>query len=177
MSEAQASSGFVEGLFDRAKAVPLEALVARLGIEMEVHGEELRGICPIPAHRGEKKSKTFYVKPSEQVFHCFGCKAGGNIVKFAQAYRGLAPYESKTAALWIVETMEEGERAVVPNCLEEGKRQEHTVAEPGSDEDEALFLALALAGEAIIRAIGKHADNPRPLAERLARWVVEVVKI
>jgi hypothetical protein len=174
VSEAQASSGFVEGLFDRAKAVPLEALVARLGIEMEVHGEELRGICPIPAHRGEKKSKTFYVKPSEQVFHCFGCKAGGNIVKFAQAYRGLAPYESKTAALWIVETMEEGERVEESGA---DRVQERTVVEPGSDEDEALFLALALAGEEVIKAIARHADNPRPLAERLARWVVEVVKV
>jgi hypothetical protein len=173
VSEAKESTGFVEGLFDRAKAVPLEALVARLGIEMEVHGEELRGICPIPAHRGEKKSKTFYVKPSEQVFHCFGCKAGGNIVKFAQAYRELAPYESKTAALWIVETMASSD------TTQENEQEGRTpiVAEPGSDEDEALFLALALAGEAIIRAIGKHADNPRPLAERLARWVVEVVKI
>jgi hypothetical protein len=177
VSESKASSGFVEGLFDRAKAVPLEALVARLGIAMEVHGEELRGICPIPVHKGEKKTLSFYVKPSEQVFHCFGCKAGGNIIRFAQAYRGLAQFESKTAALWIVETMEEDERVVVPNRTEEGTRQERAVVEPGSDEDEALFLALALAGEEVIKAIARHADNPRPLAERLARWVVEAVKV
>ena len=105
MSEGKGSAGYVEGLFDRAKAVAIEELVARLGIAMETHGDELRGICPIPAHKGEKKTRSFYVKPSEQVFHCFGCKAGGNIVKFAQAYRGLAPFEAKTAALWIVETM------------------------------------------------------------------------
>lgn len=172
MSEGQAV-GFVEGLFDRAKAVRIEELVARLGIEMKVHGDELRGICPIPTHKGEKKSLSFYVSPSKQVFNCFGCKAGGNIVRFAQVFNGLAEFERKKAALWIIETMGEGEAA------EDGvadREQESVVAEPGTDGDEALFLALALAGEEVIRVIARHADNPRPLAERLARWVMGVVK-
>jgi CHC2-type zinc finger protein len=173
VSEAK-GSGYVEGLFDRAKAVRLEDLLERLGIALEVHGEELRGICPIPAHKGEKKTRSFYVKPSEQVFHCFGCKAGGNIVKFTQAYRGLAPYESKTAALWIVETMAESDATEEPIA---DQALEAIVAEESSHEDEALLQALTLAGEAIIRAIAHHADNPRPLAERLARWIVEMVKV
>jgi hypothetical protein len=171
VSEAKGSAGYVEGLFDRAKAVPLEALVACLGIAMEVHGEELRGICPIPAHKGEKKTRSFYVKPSEQVFHCFGCKAGGNIVKFAQAYNGFAPFEAKKAALWIVETVAEGE-----TVEHEEVDQAAIVAEEGSGNDEGMIEALTLAGEHIIRAIARHAENPRPLAERLARWVMEVVK-
>jgi CHC2 zinc finger len=133
----------------------------------------LRCICPIPAHTGEKKTQSFYVKPSEQVFHCFGCKAGGNIVKFAQAYNGMAPHEAKRAALWIVETMADGERVEESGA---DRVQEPDVVEPGSDDDEALFLALALAGEEVIKAIARHADNPRSLAERLARCVVEMVK-
>ena len=172
MSEAKGST-YVEGLFDRAKAVRIEELVARLGIAMEAHGDEMRGICPIPAHKGEKKTRSFYVKPSEQVFYCFGCKAGGNIVKFAQAYRGLAQYEAKTAALWIVETMAECDATGESGA---DQAQAAMVAEESSYEDEALLQALTLAGEEIIRAIGKHADNPRPLAERLARWVMGVVK-
>jgi hypothetical protein len=56
MSEGKGSAGYVEGLFDRAKAVRFEELIERLGIEMKVHGEELRGVCPIPAHKGEKKT-------------------------------------------------------------------------------------------------------------------------
>ena len=172
MSEAK-ESAYVEGLFDRAKAVRIEELVARLGIALEAHGEELRGICPIPAHKGEKKSKSFNVKPSEQVFYCFGCKAGGNIVKFAQAYRGLAQFEAKTAALWIVETMAESD------ATEEGgadQAQETTVVEEGEDDDAAMIEALTVAGEHIIRALARYAENPRPLAVRLARLVMEVVK-
>jgi hypothetical protein len=172
MGEGQAT-GYVDGLFDRAKAVRLEDLIARLGIALETHGEELRGICPIPAHKGEKKTRSFYVSPAKQVFNCFGCKAGGNIVKFAQVYNGLAEFQRREAALWIIETMGQGEAAEEGSADQE---QESAVVEPGSDEDEALFLALALAGEEIIRAIARHTDNPRPLAERLARWVVEVVK-
>jgi DNA primase len=99
VSEASGSAGYVEGLFDRAKAVRLEDLVARLGIEMVVHGEELRGICPIPAHKGEKKTRSFYISPTKQVFNCFGCKAGGNIVRFAQAFNGLAEFERTNHAI------------------------------------------------------------------------------
>jgi CHC2 zinc finger len=171
MSEGKGSAGYVEGLFDRAKAVRIEELVERLGIAMEAHGDEMRGVCPIPAHKGEKKTRSFYVKPSEQVFHCFGCKAGGNIVKFAQAYNGMAQFEAKKAALWIVETV--AESGATEDRVAD---QAAMVGEDAGVDDEALLEALRLAGEHIIRTIARHADNPRPLAERLARWVMGVVK-
>jgi hypothetical protein len=85
----------------------------------------------------------------------------------------MAPHEAKRAALWIVETMADGERVEESGA---DRMQERTVIEPGSDDNEALFLALALAGEEVIKAIARHADNPRSLAERLARCVVEMVK-
>jgi hypothetical protein len=163
------AAGYVEGLFDRAKAVRIEELIARLGIEMKVHGEELRGICPIPVHRGDKKTLSFYINPSKQVFNCFGCKAGGNIVKFAQVFNGLAEFQRREAALWIIETMGEGEAV-------EDEVVDQPAVEPLAD-DEAMLIALTLAGEEMIRAIARHADNPRPLAERLARLVVGVVKV
>jgi hypothetical protein len=89
VSEEKAT-GYVDNLFDRAKAVRFEMLLDRLGVSVQKHGEELRGICPIPAHSGEKKKPSFYVNPDKQVFNCFACKAKGNIVTFAQAYTGLA---------------------------------------------------------------------------------------
>jgi hypothetical protein len=86
----------------------------------------------------------------------------------------MAPHEAKRAALWIVETMAENDATGKSDA---DRAQERDVVEPGSDDDEALFLALALAGEEVIKAIAKHADNPRPLAERLARLVMEMVKV
>ena len=94
-------------------------------------------------------------------------------MKFAQVFNGLAEFQRREAALWIIETMGEGEAAEDGVA---GREQESVATEPGSDGDEALFLALTLAGEEMIRAIARHADNPRPLAERLARWAMEMVK-
>jgi DNA primase len=166
------AAGYVEGLFDRAKAVRLEDLIAQLGIAVEAHGDELRSVCPIPSHKGEKKTRSFYVSPAKQVFNCFGCKAGGNIVKFAQVYNGLAEFQRREAALWIIETMGQDKAA-------EDKEvdQATMVAEEGTSDDEAMIEALTLAGEHIIRAIARYAENPRPIAERLARLVMEVVKV
>jgi hypothetical protein len=176
------AAGFVEGLFEKAKAVRIEGLLAKLGIALEQHGDELRGVCPIPAHVGAKKKPSFYIKPSEQVFHCFGCKEGGNIVKFAMAYLGLQRYESKKAALWIVDTMEC--RAPIdvtasqdfPEKLDVVARELGTTLEQAAAvpvDDELLLKLFTLAGEQLIEAAAK---NPKAVAEKLARWVVVVLK-
>ena len=170
MSEEKAT-GYVDNLFDRAKAVRFEALLDRLGISVQKHGEELRGICPIPAHSGEKKKPSFYVNPDKQVFNCFGCKAKGNIVTFAQVYNGLATFESKKAALWIIETIQDKE-ATDDTCEHDGKN-----AEQIESDDEMLVKLFTVAGEQLIALIAKHANNPKPIAERVARWVVEVLKV
>jgi DNA primase len=161
------STGYVDNLFERAKAIRFEALLDRLGITVQKHGEELRGICPIPAHNGEKKKPSFYVNSEKQVFNCFGCKAKGNIVTFAQVYNGLATFESKQAALWIIETMQDKEAEVeLRECDGENVEQD-------TNDDEMLMKLFTVAGEQLITLIAKHANNPTPLAERLARWVVE----
>jgi hypothetical protein len=164
------TTGYVDNLFDRAKAVRFEELLDRLGVSVQKHGEELRGICPIPAHSGEKKKPSFYVNPDKQVFNCFGCKAKGNIVTFAQAYNGLATFESKQAALWIVETMHDNEVA------DESPQQDGGIAAQGENDDEMLMRLFTVAGEQLISLIAKHAENPTPLAERMARWLVEGLK-
>jgi DNA primase len=165
------TTGYVDNLFDRAKAVRFEALLDRLGISVQKHGDELRGICPIPAHSGEKKKPSFYVNPDKQVFNCFGCKAKGNIVTFAQVYTGLATFESKQAALWIIETMHDKE------ATDEVHERGGENAGQGESDDEMLVKLFTVAGEQLIAAIAKHAENPKPLAERLARWVVKGLKI
>ena len=169
MGEAQ-QNGYVENLFDRAKAIRFEELLKCIGVSVTKHGEELRGMCPIPAHGGEKKKPSFYVNPSKQVYNCFGCKSRGNIVKFAQAYNGLADFETKKAALWIVETVSDKEVVEQPHV--------EVIQDKVDDEpdDELLIKLFVVASEQLIGMIAKHADNPRPLAERLARWAVEALK-
>ena len=43
-------------------------------------GRNFFGLCPF--HK--EKSPSFSVSPDRQIFHCFGCGAGGNVIHFLQ---------------------------------------------------------------------------------------------
>lgn len=49
-------------------------------------GNSFRGLCPF---HGEK-TPSFHVSPQKQLYHCFGCGAGGNLFSFVMAQDNLA---------------------------------------------------------------------------------------
>ena len=64
-------------------AVSMQMLLDHYQIHwLKKSGEELRGRCPI--HQGEGQ-QSFHVSLTKNAFHCFSCKARGNVLDFVGA--------------------------------------------------------------------------------------------
>jgi len=58
-------------------------------------GRNFLGLCPFHA----EKTPSFTVSPDKQIFHCFGCGAGGNVFTFLMKQGGLSfPEAARTLA-------------------------------------------------------------------------------
>src|ERR1017187_2717898 len=64
------------------QSVTMEQILGRYGIKLKKSGKELRGRCPI--HQGEG-TNTFHVSTEKNAFHCFSCKAKGNVLDLVAA--------------------------------------------------------------------------------------------
>lgn len=71
-------------------------------------GRNFFGLCPF--HK--EKSPSFSVSPDKQIFHCFGCGAGGNVISFISKIENLSFKES-------IEELAERANIKLPNDDEE----------------------------------------------------------
>lgn len=54
-------------------------------VKLKKNGRDYTGLCPF--HK--EKSPSFHVNQEKQLFHCFGCGVGGNLVQFVMKSEGL----------------------------------------------------------------------------------------
>lgn len=59
-------------------------------VRLKSNGRDYVGLCPF--HK--EKSPSFHVNREKQVFHCFGCGAGGGLMQFVMRAEGLDFVES-----------------------------------------------------------------------------------
>ncbi len=59
-------------------------------VHLKRSGRNYFGLCPFHS----EKSPSFSVSPDKQIFHCFGCGVGGNVITFISKIEGLGFVES-----------------------------------------------------------------------------------
>jgi DNA primase len=79
-------SGFIQDLLSR---VDIVEVIGR-HVELKRGGANMMGLCPFHA----EKSPSFSVSPGKQFFHCFGCGASGDAIRFLTEHLGLSFVEA-----------------------------------------------------------------------------------
>ncbi|WP_295849336.1 DNA primase [uncultured Xylophilus sp.] len=71
---------FIQELLARTDVVD----VVGKHVQLKKGGANFMGLCPFH----DEKSPSFSVSPAKQFYHCFGCGASGDAIKFLTAYTG-----------------------------------------------------------------------------------------
>ena len=59
-------------------------VISECGIVLRPAGRDYKGLCPFH----DEKTPSFTVSPQKQMFYCFGCQTGGNVISFVQKHEG-----------------------------------------------------------------------------------------
>jgi DNA primase len=110
-------------------------------VTLKKSGRNFFGLCPFHP----EKSPSFSVNPDKQIFHCFGCGAGGNVFTFIQRQQGISFPET---VRWLAK------RAGI--AIPEPEAEDATAAK----EKEALYFVNKLAAEFFQQMLFNEIGHP-----------------
>jgi len=99
--------------------VDFPALLRHYEVKLRVNGVQGQGFCPLPTHRGQRRSPSFSVNFDKKIFQCFGCKAHGNAIDFAVRMEGHLPSDTHA----VREVAERLQKEFVPAGLRRNERR------------------------------------------------------
>lgn len=83
----------IDELFERAKSkVKIEDEASKY-IELKKTGPYLKGNCPIKEANVPCGKNGFTVSIPKQIFYCFGCHEGGDVISFIGRMQNKSPLE------------------------------------------------------------------------------------
>ncbi len=65
-------------------------VISECGVALRPAGRDYKGLCPFH----DEKTPSFTVSPSKQIFYCFGCQKGGNVISFVREHEAKSFIES-----------------------------------------------------------------------------------
>ena len=86
MAKGSIPRPFIDDLLNRADIA--EVINAR--VPLKKAGSTYKACCPFH----DEKTPSFNVNPQQQFYHCFGCGASGDALKFLMEYDGLSFVEA-----------------------------------------------------------------------------------
>ncbi|MCX7823238.1 MAG: DNA primase [Syntrophobacterales bacterium] len=99
-------------------------------------GRYYLGLCPFHAER----TPSFYVDPQRQLFHCFGCGVGGDVIRFVMQHRGLSFPEA-------IEFLAERYNVSISKTLSESTSSKSTLLKYMTVAEEFYYQQLRYAPE------------------------------
>ncbi len=109
-------------------------------VTLKKSGRNFFGLCPFHS----EKTPSFSVNPDKQIFHCFGCGAGGNVFAFVQKVEGVGFPEAVRVL---------AKRAGIN--IPEPDQEDHAAAQ----EKEALYFVNQLAAEFFQHVLSSEAGK------------------
>jgi DNA primase len=146
-------------------------------IELRRAGSSFKALCPFH----QEKTPSFHVNPQRQIFHCFGCGAGGDVFRFVMeregcdfttALRMLARRAGVEIQLDDDDGTARGEKDLLLQLHEDAATFYHRVLQehPSAAEARDYLKARDLAGEALERfRLGYAPDVPGALLKWAAQ--------
>lgn len=121
------------------------ALVSRY-VELRQAGRNWKGLCPFH----DEKTPSFNVNPDREIFHCFGCQAGGDVIGFVMQHEGLTfPEATRNLAaelgIDIPEERESGDGGLTAKIFDANSEAQQLYRESIRDDDAKAPRAYLIA--------------------------------